>query len=83
MEWEQWQRHIDYKVYMMDCYGSWERYILGFVKQDGCSNWHFPDFEQCMFHCRTREDLKILSDLMQYCWDHCRQHLPNFQGDTY
>lgn len=45
-------------------------YLHGFVRFDGCSNWHFDKQERgTMLHACSRIELQRFSDMMIACWD--------------
>lgn len=80
----EWKMHenklsIEYDVYVEDN-EDLDHFLNGFVKWDGCSNWHFPCFEQCMFHACTREQMSVLSSIPQACWDHAKRTIEGFEG---
>lgn len=64
--------NVDYDIFEDDLgYGDvgQKPLISGFVKWDGCSNWHFPSVNDCMFHGCSRSDLTRFGELMAVCWD--------------
>lgn len=72
---------VEYTVTTTDFLNNIEVFCKGYVKWDGCSNWHFPDFEKCMFHACTMQQLEVLSSLPIKCWEHASEVMKdNFQG---
>lgn len=44
-------------------------YAHGYVKWDGCSNWHFDQQDDVMLHFCERDQLLNLGVVLQRCWD--------------
>ena len=57
-----------------------ELFLHGFVKWDGCSNWHFDAQDSLMLHGCSREDLTRLGEIMAQCWDWTRDLCSKFEG---
>jgi hypothetical protein len=57
-----------------------EVYFHGFVKWDGCSNWHIDEQDRVMLHGCSREDLTNLGEVLARCWDMTAELLPNWDG---
>jgi hypothetical protein len=56
-------------------------YLHGYVKWDGCSNWHFDQQEIGMLHFCGREDLTRVGSLLTRCFDLAREMCPRwFEG---
>lgn len=53
-------------------------YLHGFVKWDGCSNWHFDEQDKCMLHGCERGDIQRFGDVMGRCWDHAKENIAIF-----
>jgi hypothetical protein len=90
--------HVDFAVYAIagtevdgtPVYGpSFEKsldgaevYLHGFVKWDGCSNWHFDAQDECMLHGCGRRDLTNIGGIMAACWDWTAELLPTFDREV-
>jgi len=55
-----------------------EVFLHGFVKWDGCSNWHFDEQDRLMIHGCGRADIQRIGDIMAACWDWTAEILPNW-----
>lgn len=44
-------------------------YLHGFVKWDGCSNWHFDEQERVMLHGCGISDIQRFGDILAACWN--------------
>lgn len=56
-------------------------YLHGFVKWDGCSNWHFNEQDCGMLHGCSRENVQRFGDVLGRCWDWTAELLSNWDGD--
>ena len=45
------------------------RYLHGWVKWDGCSNWHFDEQDRLYLHGCDRHDTTRWGEAMGRCWD--------------
>ena len=41
----------------------------GYVKWDGCSNWHFDEQDRAMIHQCSRQQLLNMGEILAACWD--------------
>lgn len=57
-----------------------DTYLHGYVKYDGCSNWHFDMADGVMFHGCTKKDLKVLGEVLAFCWESTKELCPNWSG---
>lgn len=57
-------------------------YCHGFVKWDGCSNWHWDEQDDCMLHGCSKQDLLNLGIVLARCWDWTTELLKTFDGVT-
>lgn len=58
-----------------------ELFLHGFVKWDGCSNWHFDAQDSLMLHGCSREDLTRLGEIMARCRDWTRELCTKFADE--
>lgn len=54
------------------------KFAHGFVKWDGCSNWHFDVMDDCMIHGCTRKDVQRIGDVLGICWDWTKELCSNW-----
>lgn len=55
-----------------------EIYVHGFVKWDGCSNWHFNIQDKSVIHFCGKDDLNKVSALLARCWTISEEECPMF-----
>lgn len=53
-----------------------EPYLHGFVKWDGCSNWHFDAQDGCMLHACDKKGVQRFGDVMALCWEWASELCP-------
>lgn len=53
-------------------------FIHGYVKWDGCSNWHFDICDKVMLHGCEKEDLTRIGTVLGICWDWTREICPHW-----
>lgn len=58
-----------------------QRYLHGWVKWDGCSDFHFDEQERHYLHGCSRQDILRIGEIMATCWDWASELLPSFEGD--
>lgn len=56
-----------------------EIFAHGFVRADGCSNWHFDAQDQLMIHFCNREELEDIGKLLTFCFDYAADHLETWE----
>lgn len=65
-----------------DTFGQAERietastYLHGFIRWDGCSNWHFDEQDRVMLHFCGRSMLADVGILLTRMYDLAREHMP-------
>jgi len=67
---------FDYTYYI----GQAAPYLSGYVKWDGCSDWHFDQQEKAMLHACSREGLARFGNVMQACWDLTAELCPRWRS---
>lgn len=55
-----------------------EIFMHGYIKWDGCSNWHIDSQDSGMLHFCDKTEFKKIGDIMAYCWDITEEILPTF-----
>lgn len=57
-------------------------FLHGYVKWDGCSNWHIDEQDRVMIHRCGRRDLANLGAIMLACFDMTKELIPdNFYSE--
>ena len=53
-----------------------EKFIIGSVKWDGCSNWSFIEEKTsgCMYHFCNKQELENVGKILAECWELTKQH---------
>ena len=67
---------------MTDSLEDAEVYLHGFVKWDGCSNWHFDEQDRVMLHGCSKSDVQRFGDVMALCWEWTAELCPAWLGDA-
>lgn len=53
-------------------------YLHGYVRWDGCSNWHFDEQDNADLHGCSRQDLMRIGEILTQCWDWTAKLCPNW-----
>lgn len=65
-------------IHSLDGEEKAEMFMHGYVKWDGCSNWHFDEQDDVMLHFCDRESLIRIGEVMARCWDMAKELCSNF-----
>ncbi len=56
-------------------------YLHGYVKWDGCSNWHFDEQDDVMLHFCEREQMENIGKILTKCYDLTEGLIGSWDGD--
>lgn len=69
----EWQSETSFST---DDIGKADTYLHGFIRFDGCSNWHFDEQDRVMLHFCGRSMLADVGTLLTRIYDLAREHMP-------
>jgi hypothetical protein len=56
-------------------------FLHGYVKWDGCSNWHFDEQDDVMIHFCERDQMENIGKILTKCYDLTKNLIGSWDGD--